>query len=63
MPRWMRLSGLIAHDWSVVTDYMAALKSLKYGTKSLKGRGKSGAYGSIADIILVFDLSSNTTRT
>jgi hypothetical protein len=57
----MRSCGLTAHDWFVVTDYIAASKSLKYGTKNLEGRGKSGAYGSIADItVLVQKLVSTT---
>ena len=50
----MRSSGLTTHDWAVITKYIDALKPLKAATKRLKGRGKSGKFGSIAKIILVF---------
>ena len=58
-PRWMRSSGLTTHDWAVVTEYMDALKPLKAATKRLEGRGKSGRFGSIAEVILVFEYILN----
>ena len=53
-PRWMRSDGLTAADWAVVTEYLDVLKPLKSATKRLKGRGKSGRFSAIAEIILVF---------
>jgi hypothetical protein len=58
-PRWMRSNGLTTHDWAVVTEYMDALKLPKAGTKRLEGRGKSGNFGSIAEIIPVFEYILN----
>jgi hypothetical protein len=58
-PRWMRSSGLTTHDWAVITEYMDALKPLKAATKRLEGRGKSGKFGSIAEIIPVFEYILN----
>jgi hypothetical protein len=65
-PAWMRSDGLGAADWAVVTEYMDVLRPLKECTKRLEGRGgrlkpgekepKSiGRFGSIAEIILVFE--------
>lgn len=52
---WMRSDGLTAADWAIVTEYIDVLKPLKSATKRLEGRGRSGRYGSIADIIPVFE--------
>ncbi|KAG9379945.1 Dimer-Tnp-hAT domain containing protein [Pyrenophora tritici-repentis] len=54
-PNWMRSNGLTAADWGVVTEYLAALKPLKAATKRSEGRGASGAYGAIAEVIPVFE--------
>ncbi|KAI1668043.1 Dimer-Tnp-hAT dimerization containing protein [Pyrenophora tritici-repentis] len=51
---WMRSDGLGAADWAVITEYIDVLKPLKTATERLKGRGKSGGFGSIAEVILVF---------
>jgi hypothetical protein len=51
----MRSNGLTSADWAVVTDYIAVLKPLKAATKRLEGRGASGAYGAVAEVILVFE--------
>jgi hypothetical protein len=50
----MRLDGLSAADWQVVTEYIDVLGPLKECTKRLKGRSRQGKYGLIAEIILVF---------
>ena len=55
----MRLDGLTTHDWAVVTEYMDALKPLKAATKRLEGRGNSGRFGCIAEVILVFEYILN----
>jgi hypothetical protein len=54
-PRWMRSDRLTATDWAVVTKYLHVLKPLKSAIKRLEGRGKSGRFGAIAEIILVFE--------
>jgi hypothetical protein len=54
-PRWMRSDGLTAADWAVVTEYLDVLKPLKSATKRLEGRGKSGRFSAIAEIIPVFE--------
>ncbi|KAI1667996.1 Dimer-Tnp-hAT dimerization containing protein [Pyrenophora tritici-repentis] len=51
---WMRSDGLGAADWAVITEYMDVLKPLKTATERLEGRGKSGGFGSIAEVIPVF---------
>jgi hypothetical protein len=51
---WMRSTGLSAADWGVITEYMECLKPLKNATERLEGRGKSGRFGAIYEIIPVF---------
>jgi hypothetical protein len=51
----MQSDGLTMHNWAVVTEYMDALKPLKAATKRLEGRGNSGRFGCIAEIIPVFE--------
>jgi hypothetical protein len=51
----MRSDGLSAADWAVVTEYLDVLRPLKLATKRLEGRGKSGRFGAIAEVIPVFD--------
>ena len=55
----MRSDGLTTHDWAVVTEYMDALKPLKAATKRLEGRGNSGRFGCIAEVIPVFEYILN----
>jgi hypothetical protein len=52
----MRLDRLTAADWAVITEYIHVLAPLKTAIKRLKGHGKSGAFGLIAEIILVFEV-------
>ncbi|KAI0569828.1 hypothetical protein Alg130_11478, partial [Pyrenophora tritici-repentis] len=52
---WMRSDGLTGADWAVITEYMDILKPLKTATKRLEGRGKSGSFGAIAEIIPIFE--------
>jgi hypothetical protein len=54
-PAWMRSTGLSAADWGVITEYMECLRPLKYATSRLEGRGKSGKFGAIYEIIPVFE--------
>ncbi|KAI1664628.1 hypothetical protein L13192_10747 [Pyrenophora tritici-repentis] len=54
-PAWMRSTGLSAADWAVITEYIDLLKPLKVSTERLEGRGKSGKYGAIYEIIPVFE--------
>ena len=58
-PRWVQLGGLTAHDWSVITDYIDVLKPLKDGTKRLEGRGGEYNFGSISEVIPVFEYVYN----
>lgn len=55
-PPWMRSDGLTAADWAVITEYINVLRPLKTATKRFEGRGKSGSFGSIAEIIPVFEV-------
>ncbi|KAI0568606.1 hypothetical protein Alg130_12030, partial [Pyrenophora tritici-repentis] len=47
--------GINAHDWQVIAEYIDVLRPLKQATKRLEGRGKSGAFGAIAEVIPVFE--------
>jgi hypothetical protein len=51
----MRLTGLTADDWQVVTEYIDVLSPLKECTKRLEGRGAHGNFGAIAEIIPTFE--------
>jgi hypothetical protein len=51
----MRLDGLTANDWQVIIEYINVLRLLKEATKRLEGRGKTGKFGAVYDIILVFE--------
>jgi hypothetical protein len=51
----MRSSGLTAADWQVVNEYISVLQPLKEATKRLEGRGKSGRFGAIYEVIPVFE--------
>jgi hypothetical protein len=54
-PNWIRSDGINAFDWQVITEYINVLKPLKAATNRLEGRGKSGAFGAVAEIIPVFE--------
>jgi hypothetical protein len=45
----------MAFHWQVITEYIDVLKPLKAATKRLEGRGKSSAFGAVAEIIPVFE--------
>jgi hypothetical protein len=62
-PSWMRSNGLTSGDWAVITEYMSVLRSLKLATKRLKGRGRSGRFGAIHEIIPVFEYLLNQYET
>lgn len=51
----MRSDGLTAADWQVLLDYLQVLKPLKLACARLEGRGKSGRFGAIYEIIPVFE--------
>jgi hypothetical protein len=55
VPNWMRSDGINAYDWQVIAEYIDVLRPLKQATKRLEGRGKSGAFGAIAEVIPVFE--------
>jgi hypothetical protein len=50
----MRSDGLTGADWAVITEYIDILKPLKTATKRLEGRGKTGSFRAIAEIIPIF---------
>lgn len=54
-PRWMRSGGLTAHDWAVINEYIDVLQPLKEATKRLEGRGNSGRFGAIYEVLPVFE--------
>jgi len=62
--RWMRSGGLTAADWQTVNEYLAMLRPLKLATKRLEGRGTYKRFGSLAEVIPVFEtiLSSYEER-
>jgi hypothetical protein len=51
----MRSTGLSTADWAVVTEYIDLLKPPKASTERLEGRSKAGKYGTIYEIIPVFE--------
>jgi hypothetical protein len=55
VPNWMRSDRINAHDWQVIAEYIDVLRPLKQATKRLEGRGKSGAFGAITEVIPVFE--------
>jgi hypothetical protein len=62
--RWMRSSGLTAADWQTVNEYLAMLQLLKLASKRLEGRSTYKRFGSLAEVIPVFEtiLSSYEER-
>jgi hypothetical protein len=60
----MRSGGLTAADWQTVNKYLAMLQPLKLATKCLEGRGTCKRFGSLAEVITVFEtiLSSYEER-
>ena len=51
----MRSGGLTAADWQTVNEYLAMLRPLKLATKRLEGRGTYKRFGSLAEVIPVFE--------
>ena len=51
----MRSNEINAHGWQVIAEYIDVPRPLKQATKRREGRGKSGAFGAIAEIIPVFE--------
>jgi hypothetical protein len=56
--RWMRSSGLTAADWQTVNEYLAMLQLLKLASKRLEGRSTYKRFGSLAEVIPVFETIS-----
>jgi hypothetical protein len=56
---WMRSDSLTTADWVVVTEYMDVPKQLKAATKRLEGCRNSRRFGTIAEIISVFEYILN----
>jgi hypothetical protein len=52
---WMRLTGLSAADWAIITEYQDCLEPLKLATERLEGRGKAGNFDAIYEITPVFE--------
>src|SRR5438046_5884124 len=63
VPNWMRSDGLTMADWQVITEYIAVLQPLKLATKRLEGRGKSGRFGAIYEVIPIFEYLLNKYET
>jgi hypothetical protein len=63
----MRSTGLTAADWAVITEYQDCFEPLRLAIERLEGRGKSGNFGAIYEVIPVFDYvlsaSISTTHT
>jgi hypothetical protein len=61
----LKLTGLTAIAWTVIIKYQDCLQPLKSATERLEGRGKSGNFGPIYEIISVFEyvLSALEART
>jgi len=55
VPLWMKSDGLTSQDWAVITQYIQVLKPLKEATSRLEGRGTSGRFGIIHEIIPTFE--------
>jgi hypothetical protein len=51
----MRSTRLTSTDWVVITKYINLLRPLQHATERLEGRGKSGKFGAIYEVILVFE--------
>jgi hypothetical protein len=51
----MRSTGLLSADWAVITEYINCLQPLKNATSRLEGRGKTGKFGALYEIIPVFE--------
>jgi hypothetical protein len=49
----------VTADWAVVTEYMDGLKPLKAATKRFEGYENSGHFGTIAELIPVFEYILN----
>ena len=64
-PSWIRSTGLTAADWAVIAEQQDCLEPLKLATERLEGRGKSGTFGAIYEVISIFGyvLSALEART
>jgi hypothetical protein len=51
----MRSAGLSSADWAVITEYIDCLRPLKNATERLEGRGETGKFGALYEIIPVFE--------
>jgi hypothetical protein len=51
----MKGDGLTAGDWQVINQYVVLLRPLLNATSRLEGRGKSGRFGAIYEVIPTFD--------
>ena len=49
------MCGLSAADWQTVNEYPTLLRPLKLATKRLGGRGTYKRFGSLAEVIPVFE--------
>ncbi|PVH90491.1 hypothetical protein DM02DRAFT_480048, partial [Periconia macrospinosa] len=55
VPSWMKSDGLTSQDWAVITQYIQVLQPLKEATLRLEGRGASGRFGAIHEVIPTFE--------
>jgi hypothetical protein len=51
----MRSTRLTSADWAVITEYIDLLQPPQHATERFEGRGKSGKFGAIYVVILVFE--------
>jgi hypothetical protein len=51
----MRSTRLTTANWAVITEYIDLLRPLKYASERLEGRGKSGKFRAIYEVIPVFE--------
>ena len=54
-PRWVKNGGLSSDNWQVIVEYIGFLKPLENATRRLQGKGKSGRWGEIWEVIPTFD--------
>jgi hypothetical protein len=54
-PTLMRSGGPKSADWVVIIEYIEVLKPLKEATKRLEARSKQGSFGTIYEVIPVFE--------
>ncbi len=54
-PHWMKGDGLTGNDWQTINKYVEFLKPLEEATHRLEGKGKSGRFGALYEVIPTFD--------